>query len=218
MFGGPDGVFVYRTTPPAPASTPSPPADDAPPTVSFTSPADSARLSGTPTLTADAADDRGVASVRFMAGARLLCTDTTAPYACPFPLTGADVGHATLVAVATDGAGQTASAVRSVRVRRFTPSAVTARTKRSGPRVTTSGRVRLPKGVTAKRACGSGLVSVQLQAGRKTISTRRVEISRSCAFRSSRRVARSGRLTVRVRFLGNSALAARGAKKVTLRP
>jgi hypothetical protein len=120
QFGGPDGVFVYRTTPPAPASPA--PAEDAPPSVSFTSPADSARLSGTPTLTADAADDRGVASVRFMAGARLLCTDTTAPYACAFPLTGTDVGRATLIAVATDGAGQTASAVRGVRVRRFTPS------------------------------------------------------------------------------------------------
>ena len=86
------------------------PADDAPPTVAFTGPADGARLSGAPTLTADAADDRGVASVRFMAGARVLCTDTTAPYACPFSLTGADVGRATLVAVATDGAGQTATA------------------------------------------------------------------------------------------------------------
>jgi hypothetical protein len=211
-------VFAYRTTPPAPASPPPPPADDAPPTVSFTSPADGARLSGTPTLTADAADDRGVASVRFMAGARVLCTDTTAPYACPFPLTGADVGRATLVAVATDGAGQTATAVRGVRVRRFTPSSVTARTKRSGARVTTTGRVRLPKGVTAKQACASGLVSVQLVAARKTISTRRVQLSRSCTFRSSRRVARSGALNVRVRFLANTVLAARGAKSATLRP
>jgi hypothetical protein len=218
QFGGPDGVFVYRTTSPAPTSPPAPPADDAPPSVAFTGPADGARLSGTPTLTADAADDRGVASVRFMAGARVLCTDTTAPYACPFPLTGADVGRATLVAVATDGAGQTATAVRGVRVRRFTPSSVTARTKRSGARVTTTGRVRLPKGVTAKQACASGLVSVQLVAARKTISTRRAQLSRSCTFRSSRRVARGGALKVRVRFLGNTALAARGAKSATLRP
>jgi hypothetical protein len=153
-----------------------------------------------------------------MAGARLLCTATTAPYTCAFPLTGTDVGRATLIAVATDGAGQTASAVRGVRVRRFTPSSVTARTKRHGLRVAASGRVRLPKGVTAKQACGSGLVSVQLQAARKTISSRRVPLSRSCTFRSSPRIARHGRLKVRVRFLGNTVLAARGARTATLRP
>ena len=61
-------------------------------------------------------------------------------------------------------------------------------------------------------------MSVQLQAARKTISTRRVQLSRSCTFRSSRRVARRGRLKVRVRFLGNTVLASRGAKSATLRP
>ena len=152
-----------------------------------------------------------------MAGARVLCTDTIAPYACPFPLTGPDVGRATLVAVATNGARQTATAVRGVRVRRFTPSAVTARTKRSGVRVSTSGHVRLPKDVTTKQACASGLVSVKLVAARKTISTRRAQFSRSCTFRSSRRRAPRG-LYVRVRFLGNTVLAARGAKSATLRP
>jgi hypothetical protein len=55
-------------------------------------------------------------------------------------------------------------------------------------------------------------------AARKTISARRVQLSRSCTFRSSRRVARSGALNVRVRFLGNTVLAARGAKSATLRP
>ena len=129
-----------------------------------------------------------------MAGARVLCTDTTAPYACPFPLTGADVGRATLVAVATDGAGQTATAVRGVRVRRFTPSSVTARTKRSGARVTTSGRVRLPKGVTAKQACASGLVSVQLVARARRSRPGARNSARSCTFRSTpARRAQSGR-------------------------
>jgi hypothetical protein len=42
--------------------------------------------------------------------------------------------------------------------------------------------------------------------------------SRSCAFRSSRRVARGGRQKLRARFLGNTVLAARGAKSATLRP
>jgi hypothetical protein len=214
QFGGPDGVFVYRTTPPAPTSPPPPPVDDAPPSVSFTSPADGARLTGTPTLSAVAADDRGVASVRFLAGERVLCTDTTAPYACAFRPTAADVGRMTLVAVATDGAGQTATALRGVRVNRIAPRSVTARSTRR----TTTGRVRLPTGVTAKQACGSGRVSVQVRAGRKTLSTRRVKLSGSCTFVSRHRIARGGRLRVRVRFLGNAVLASRRAKTATLRP
>jgi hypothetical protein len=219
-FGGPDGVFVYRTTQTA-APLPAP-AEDAAPSVVFTAPASGARLSGTPTLAADAADDHGVASVRFMDGERVLCTDVTAPYTCAFAPTADDVGRTTLIAVATDGPGQTASAFRGVRVSRFTPRSVTARTKRRGLRFTTTGRVRRPAGLTAKQAC-TGSVSVQIQAGRKTISTRRATLSRSCAFRSRatfatrHRFAHRKRLRVRVRFLGNAVLASRRAKTASVR-
>ena len=70
--------------------------EDAPPSVDFVSPAAGARLSGRPTLTATASDDRGVASVRFLAGARVVCTDTAAPYECAYRPRAADVGRATL--------------------------------------------------------------------------------------------------------------------------
>ena len=62
-----------------------------------------------------------------------------------------------------------------------------------------------------------------VKAGRKTISTRRVALTRTCSYRSSvtfrsrSRFPRSGRLTVRVRFLGNAVLGPRRAKTVTLR-
>ncbi len=58
---------------------------------------------------------------------------------------------------------------------------------------------------------------------RKTISTRRVALSTTCSyrsrvtFRSRNRFPKSGKLTVRVRFLGNAVLAPRRAKSVTLR-
>ena len=204
------------------------PGEDAPPSVSFTSPAANAILSGRPTLTATAADDRGVASVRFMAGERVICTDTTAPYECAYPLTAADVGRTTLVAIATDSAGQTGVALRGVQVSRFASPGVTARTtpsrdRRRPFRFTTSGIVRMPAGVTRAQGCGAGDVAVVFKAGRKTISTRRVALTRTCSyrsrvtFRSRKRFPRSGRLTVRVRFLGNAVLGARRARTVTVR-
>ena len=204
------------------------PGEDTPPTVAFTSPAAGAHLSGTPTLAANAADDRGVASVRFLAGERVVCTDTTAPYECAYRLTADDVGRTTLVAVATDSAGQTAAAVRTVTVNRFAPRSLSAkttpRTDRRRPfRFTTRGVLRLPAGVTRKQACAGGDVAVQIKAVRKTISTRRVALSKTCSyrsrvtFRSRSRFPKSGKLTVRVRFLGNAVLGARRAKSATLR-
>jgi len=202
--------------------------EDAPPTVEFTRPAAGALLSGRPTLSANAGDDHGVASVRFLAGERVVCTDTIAPYECDYRLGAEDVGRTTLVAVATDTAGQTGAALRTVRVSRFTPASVSASTaprrdRRRPFRFTTSGRVRLPSGLTRAQTCGSGDVAVVVKAARKTISTRRVQLSRSCSyrsrvtFRSRGRFTRNGRLSVRVRFLGNTVLGPRRAKTVTVR-
>ena len=202
--------------------------EDAPPSVEFTRPAAAALLSGRPTLSANALDDRGVASVRFLAGERVVCTDTTAPYECDYRLGADDVGRTTLVAVATDTAGQTGAALRTVRVSRFTPASIGAsvaprRDRRRPFRFTTSGRLRLPSGLTRAQACGSGDVAVVVKAARKTISTRRVALSRSCTyrsrvtFRSRSRFTRNGRLSVRVRFLGNTVLGPRRAKAVTVR-
>ena len=204
------------------------PAEDTPPSVYFTRPAAGAVLSGSPTLSAAAADDRGVASVRFMAGERVLCTDTTAPFDCAYRLTADDVGKTTLVAIATDTAGQTGAALRGVRVSRFTSPGVSARTTprrdaRRPFRFTTSGRVRMPAGVTRAQGCATGDVAVVVKAGNKTISTRRSALTRTCSYRSSvsfrsrKRFTKRGRLTVRVRFLGNAVLGPRRAKSVAVR-
>jgi hypothetical protein len=204
------------------------PGEDAPPSVSFAQPAAGATLSGTPKLAATAADDRGVASVRFLAGERLVCTDTTAPYECDYGLTADDVGRTTLVAIATDTAGQTGAALRGVRVSRFTSPAVTARTtpsrdRRRPFRFTTSGIVRMPEGVTRAQGCAGGEVAVQIKAARKTISTRRVALTSTCgyrsrvSFRSRKRFPKSGRLTVRARFLGSAVVGPRRAPSVRVR-
>ena len=87
------------------------PADSTPPTVSISSPAAGAQLSGTVNVTANASDNVGVAGVQFkLDGANLGSEDTAAPYSVPWDTTQAsNTGH-TLSAVARDAAGNTAPA------------------------------------------------------------------------------------------------------------
>lgn len=202
--------------------------DDRPPTVAFVAPAANA-LVGSPTImSATAVDDRAVADVTFVVG-DVVCKVAAAqgpglPYVCPATFTGADVGRISLFAVATDSTGQTGSAVRIVRVDRFTPRAVTSaatpgRDRRAPYTFRSSGRVRLPTRVTPSQACGEGIVSVQVKRGTATtVSTRRVTLRRDCTYATSvtfgnrSRLGRSGRLKVTARFLGNKVLKARSAR------
>ncbi|HEX8122981.1 MAG TPA: Ig-like domain-containing protein [Solirubrobacteraceae bacterium] len=202
--------------------------EDRPPAVRFATPADGARISPTRAaeLTATAADDRGVARVLFVDDGNVVCTDTTAPYSCDYSPTGNDVGSNTLAAVAIDTTEQTATAFKAVRVSRFAPRSVTARTTpsrdRSAPfRFRTTGRVARPAAVTAAQGC-RGKVSIQVKSRGNTISTRRVKLSRSCTYRSrvTFRVPQrlfGSRLKVTARFLGNSVLTAKAARSRSVR-
>ena len=134
--------------------------DDRPPTVSFAGPSENAFLPTTSasTITALASDDRGVAEVRLIDDGRVVQTDTTAPYTFSYRPRGEDVGRNTLVLVAVDTGQQTASAVRPLRVARFAPRAligkVTPTRRRFAPfRYRTTGRIRLPRGVTRAQGC-----------------------------------------------------------------
>ncbi len=193
--------------------------EDRPPTIAFAAPASGAQLrtNGPTTLTATASDDRGVASVLFVDDERIVCTDTTAPYTCDYSPRGEDVGRNTLVAIAIDTTQQTASVVRAVNVNRFAPAGITgrvtpARDRRAPFRFRSTGRLRLPAGVTPALGCRDGVVSIQVKAGRKTISTRRAALSRTCTFRSTvtfrdrRRFTRTGLLRFTLRFTGNEVL------------
>ncbi len=80
--------------------------DTTPPTVSITSPASGATVSGTITVTASASDNVGVVGVQFQldglnAGAEL----TAAPYSVPWNTTSSSNGSHTITAVARDAAG-----------------------------------------------------------------------------------------------------------------
>lgn len=92
---------------------------------------------------------------------------------------------------------------------------VTPKRDRHAPfRFRTSGRLLLFTGSRAATACGAGRVSVQVKAGRRTISTRRARLRADCTFRSTvtfrirRRLGRSGALRFTARFDGNDAVRA----------
>ncbi len=86
--------------------------DSTPPTVSITSPAAGASVSGTVTVTGSASDNVGVTSVQFMLdGANLGSADTATPYQVGWDSTTASNGTHTLTAKAMDAAGNVGNAV-----------------------------------------------------------------------------------------------------------
>jgi hypothetical protein len=99
--------------------------DPTPPTVSITTPANGATVSGTAvTVSATASDNVGVAGVQFkLDGVNLGAEDTTSPYSVAWNSITATNGSHTLTAVARDAAGNTVtSAGVSVTVNNAGPS------------------------------------------------------------------------------------------------
>jgi glucose/arabinose dehydrogenase len=107
----------------ASATTFSPPPDTTPPTVSLTAPAGGSTVSGSVAVSANAADDVGVAGVQFLLdGANLGTEDTTSPYSVPWDTTTVANGTHTLTARARDAAtNATTSAPLSVNVSNTMP-------------------------------------------------------------------------------------------------
>src|SRR5256712_7910179 len=86
------------------------PPDTTPPTVSITSPANGATVSGTITVSAIASDNVGVAGVQFrLDGGNLGAEVTTAPYAVSWNTTTTTNAAHSLTAVARDAAGNSAT-------------------------------------------------------------------------------------------------------------
>ncbi len=146
--------------------------------IAWTSPAAGVSLSAnsTTTLAVNATDDRGLARVQFFDDDRLVCEDPTAPYSCAYQPRGSDVGRNTLVAVAIDGANQTASLVRAVTVRRFAPgqlelSLQTEPRSQRALRLPRHRRLLRPNTVSPSQGC-SGTVTITAKRGTRTVATR----------------------------------------------
>jgi len=116
-----------------------PPPDTTPPTVTITSPASGATVSGTITVSADASDNAGVVGVQFfLDGANLGAELTAAPYTLSWDTTSVNNGTHTLTAVARDAAdNRTTSAGVTVTV--SNGSATVTRFKEADPAVSYAG-------------------------------------------------------------------------------
>jgi hypothetical protein len=89
--------------------------DTTPPSVSFTAPLANSTLSGTVTVSANAADNVGVTSVQFLLdGADLGSEVTTAPYSVDWDTSTATASSHVLSAIAKDAAGNSAAATVTV--------------------------------------------------------------------------------------------------------
>ncbi|HSW85415.1 MAG TPA: Ig-like domain-containing protein [Candidatus Saccharimonadales bacterium] len=84
-------------------------ADTIPPTVSLTSPANNATVSGGVSIAANASDNIGVAQVAFQVDGLTKAADTASPYTYTWDSSLVTNGSHTITAVATDAAGNTAS-------------------------------------------------------------------------------------------------------------
>src|SRR5205814_651165 len=121
----------------------------------------------------------------------------------------------------------TGTSLNSVNVPRFVARSLTAKTtpkvaKRFPARFTTSGKLLLPANVGNAVGCAGGHVSVQIRAGKKTISNRRVATKADCSYKSKVKFRLPGRLhprslTVLVRFLGSPVVGPRSAKRYTVK-
>jgi hypothetical protein len=91
---------------------------DGPPSVSITSPAEGATVSGVVEIRANASDDQGVTQVQFFDGATLIGTDTDGSngWSASWITVGSSEGPHTIVATATDTIGQTGSDSNAVTV------------------------------------------------------------------------------------------------------
>ncbi|MDQ1512564.1 MAG: hypothetical protein QOC59_406, partial [Microbacteriaceae bacterium] len=118
-------------------------------------------------------------------------------------------------AQAGSGQGHVGRTGLSVRVR-------PRRDRRPPRRFTTTGSIKPPPNVSRTAAC-EGRISIQVKAGRNTISNRGARVTPRCRFRSTvrfgatRRFGRHRRLRFTVRFQGNAALARRTARPIWVR-
>jgi hypothetical protein len=135
--------------------------NNTPQSVSITSPASGATVSGTITVTANATDSAGIASVQFeVDGSHIGAADTASPYSASLNTTTLSNGKHTLTAVATDKSNSEAkSAGVSINVnnKSTVPNSPTVSITSPSSGVTVSGTIT----VTATASDSSGIASVQ---------------------------------------------------------
>jgi YD repeat-containing protein len=136
------------------------------PTVSITSPAANAVVSGTVTINATAADNIAVAKVEFYIDGVLLSTDLTSPYSASWNTVSATVGIHSLTAKAYDAAGNiTTSVAISVTVKDVTAPTVLITAPAAGSTVSAVTTI------SANASDNVGVTKVEFYVDGKLLST-----------------------------------------------
>ena len=138
-------------------SVPVPP-DTTAPTVSITSPADGATVSGSVPLAATASDNVGVTRVEFKVDGTLVGSDASVPYVGTWDASAASAGNHTVSATAYDAAGNVALSAVSVVAAAVSVPTVTITSPVVG--ATVSGSVALAATATDT---GSGITQVEFR-------------------------------------------------------
>jgi hypothetical protein len=202
---------------------------DRAPTVAWTSPKENAKVNPSKSNTFQVGATPGthpITQVAYYVGERTACISKTPPYKCAYKAKDTDVGKDTLVAIATDSIGLTATKTRTITVTAFKPKKLSASTRpkrinHAPYRFTTTGRLSLPAGVSAQRGC-TGKVSVTFKSGEEKVGGGTATLHRSCAYSLKVTVvfatgtAHAKTLTVSVAFAGNARLTKASAKSYTV--
>lgn len=155
----------------------------------------------------------GAGGVDLLHGSDVICHWDAGPFRCTWTPDGGSVGRRTLVASARTQDGRLVVARRTVRVGRFRPAGLRARTTIAhvdgAMRVETTGRLRLPARVARQHGC-RGPVVVRVMRGRKHLAVRRAQLDGRCRFSAAidfaELVAPGDRLRVQTTFEGNAVL------------
>jgi hypothetical protein len=183
--------------------------DDRPPTIAWAFPKANARLKADPSnpLTVTAADDRGIALVRFLDDDEVICEITAPPYTCGYKANLGDVGRNTLSAVAVDTAGQTTTIQRPVTLSKFSPPL----------KLTVERGFRLTGRLESAGAGCRGTVTVRAVVGKRTLVTRKLRLSSRCTYKTTIKLARRSGLRFRANFGGNALVTPRAVSKAAPR-
>lgn len=178
--------------------------DDAPPYVELLHP--TRENDGAFRLYALSDDDRDVAKVTFFVDGERACVDRRPPYQCKIFPEFIPRDRLTVVAIATDSAGQTSTDIRRFRLpNKLKPKGLSLHADASNSRVFADGRLKLPRTVDDRDGC-DGRVEVEVRRGGEVVESDRVRLDRDCEYAVALKVRRDGRYRVTARFLGNDLL------------
>jgi hypothetical protein len=169
-------------------------------------------------LYAIADDDRDLDRVTFYLEGERACVDREPPFTCRVRPDFVPNDRLTVVAIATDSEGQTATDIGVLRMpARLKPNNLTLKLDKQGNRqVFASGTLKLPSGVKNRDGC-EGKVQVQLRKGGRRIDGAKVEVDRRCEYTIRLSGERGERYRVTARFLGNDLLKPISAKAKQVR-